>query len=53
MYLIFYGIFRFVVEFFRADPRGSVFFLSVSQFISIILIGAGMVLWIKQAKKII
>jgi phosphatidylglycerol:prolipoprotein diacylglycerol transferase len=52
VYLISYGIFRFVIEFFRADPRGNVFFLSISQFISIILIGLGIFLWLRHAKKI-
>lgn len=47
IYLIFYGIFRFLIEFFRADPRGSVFSLSLSQFISIILIGIVMVMWLR------
>ncbi len=52
-YLIFYGIFRFIIEFFRADLRGSVFFLSLSQFIAIILVGTGVFLWIRQVKTIV
>lgn len=38
LYLVMYSIGRFVIEFFRNDFRGSVGFLSTSQFISIILI---------------
>jgi phosphatidylglycerol:prolipoprotein diacylglycerol transferase len=49
-YLIIYGIFRFFIEFFRADPRGNIFFLSVSQAISIILVGFGIFLCLRQAK---
>ena len=52
LYLIFYGIFRFGIEFFRADPRGNIFYLSVSQFISIILIGLGVYLWSRYAEQI-
>ncbi|MCF7908692.1 MAG: prolipoprotein diacylglyceryl transferase [Candidatus Omnitrophica bacterium] len=33
-----YGIFRFVVEFFRGDPRGEIIFLSTSQLISLLVI---------------
>lgn len=40
-YLILYGIGRFVIEFYRADPRGAVGALSTSQFISIFVFAAG------------
>ncbi|MEX1378221.1 MAG: prolipoprotein diacylglyceryl transferase [Eubacteriales bacterium] len=41
LYLILYSVFRSVIEFFRADYRGSVGVLSTSQFISIfIFVGA-------------
>ena len=37
-YLITYSIFRFIIEFFRDDSlRGKIFFLSTSQFISIVI----------------
>lgn len=46
IYLFGYGIFRFVIEFFRADPRGAFLFgaLSPSQVICIgmLIIGAGL-----------
>jgi len=35
-YAFFYGIFRFIIEFYRGDPRGEVFSLSTSGFISLI-----------------
>jgi len=37
-FLIFYSIFRFIIEFFRADDRGNFLFFTTSQWISIILI---------------
>lgn len=43
-YLILYGVWRIFIEFFRSDPRGSVFALSTSQFISIFMIAAGILL---------
>ncbi|SEK66594.1 phosphatidylglycerol:prolipoprotein diacylglycerol transferase [Butyrivibrio sp. ob235] len=44
MYLILYGVGRFIIEFFRADYRGSLGVFSTSQIISfvIVAIGAGM-----------
>ena len=44
MYLILYSAGRFVIEFFRADYRGSIGVLSTSQFISIItlIMGVGL-----------
>lgn len=44
-YLIFYSIGRFILEFFRGDLiRGSVGILSTSQFISIFILAAGLVM---------
>ena len=43
-YLISYAFWRFAIEFFRSDPRGSFFGLSTSQFISILLLLVGIVL---------
>jgi len=36
-YLLLYAISRFIIEFYRGDPRGVVFGVSTSQFISLIL----------------
>ena len=36
-YMLLYAISRFFIEFFRGDPRGELFGLSTSQFISVIL----------------
>jgi phosphatidylglycerol:prolipoprotein diacylglycerol transferase len=37
LYMLLYAISRFIIEFFRGDPRGSVGPLSTSQFISLLL----------------
>jgi len=39
--VISYGIFRFIIEFLRGDPRGQILSLSTSQFISLILVALG------------
>lgn len=42
IYLVFYGVFRFALEFWRGDDRGATgFFLSPSQLMSILLVAAG------------
>jgi len=44
-YMLLYGISRFVIEFYRGDPRGSVFdVLSTSQFVSVILVPLAIVM---------
>jgi phosphatidylglycerol:prolipoprotein diacylglycerol transferase len=47
VYLILYSIFRFIIEFFRGDPRGSILFLSTSQLISLILIAISIFFWVR------
>jgi phosphatidylglycerol---prolipoprotein diacylglyceryl transferase len=37
LYMLLYAVSRFIIEFFRADPRGTVLSVSTSQFISILL----------------
>lgn len=44
VYLVGYGVWRFVIEFFRSDDRGAVGALSTSQFIGIFIVLAGIVL---------
>ncbi len=44
VYLMLYAVGRFVIEFLRNDPRGSVGMLSTSQFIAIFMFAAGAVL---------
>lgn len=52
-YLLFYSIGRFLIEFLRDDPRGGVGGLSTSQFISLFIFAAGvlMVLFFGLRKK--
>lgn len=45
MYLIIYSIGRFLVEFLRDDPRGTVGILSTSQFIAIFTLIAGVIIF--------
>lgn len=46
-YLLLYGVGRFLVEFLRDDPRGSVGVFSTSQFISIFIVAAGILLQLR------
>ncbi len=43
-YMVCYGVFRFVIEFFRSDDRGGVGTLSTSQFLGIFIVLGGVVL---------
>lgn len=40
-YLLLYGFFRLINEYFRSDPRGSFLFFSTSQYVSFFIIAAG------------
>ena len=42
-YLVGYGVWRFIIEFFRSDDRGAVGALSTSQFIGIFIVLFGIV----------
>ena len=50
MYLILYGVGRFLIEFLRNDPRGNVGFFSTSQFISLFMVPIGVVLYVLNNK---
>ncbi len=58
LYLILYSVGRFAIEFFRSDYRGSVGFLSTSQFIAIFMLIGGVLLfcmdklqWVEKIKR--
>lgn len=51
IYLTHYGVFRFLIEFIRADDRGGLSFLSPSQFQSIILFIVGTIIIIYNKKR--
>ncbi len=44
IYLILYGIGRFIIEFFRADPRRALFGLTSNQYVSIVFFALGIFL---------
>ncbi len=49
-YCLLYGSCRFVIEFWRGDPRGFYAGLSTSQWISLLLLAGGVVLWWMKVK---
>ncbi len=50
LYILLYGVSRFIVEFFRGDDRGSMMGLSTSQFISVVAVplAIGMLVWLRK-----
>lgn len=46
-YIILYSFFRFLIEFWRGDPRGQFLFLSTSQIIALTLFVLSCIFWIK------
>lgn len=52
-YLVSYGVWRFIIEFFRSDDRGAVGGLSTSQFIGIFVVLAGIAVLILAAKNVL
>lgn len=44
LYMVFYGISRFVIEIYRGDPRGAVGMFSTSQFVSIVLVPLALIM---------
>jgi phosphatidylglycerol---prolipoprotein diacylglyceryl transferase len=51
-YMLLYGISRFIIEFYRGDPRGTVFdALSTSQFVSIILVPLSVVMLVLLSRR--
>ena len=50
-YMLLYAVSRFIIEFYRGDPRGEIFGVSTSQFISLILapLSLGMLVWLSRA----
>jgi len=51
LYMLLYAISRFIIEFYRGDPRGSVGIFSTSQFISIILAPLALVMLVHLARQ--
>ena len=51
-YMVLYAVWRFIIEFFRDDFRGSVGALSTSQFISLFIFALGLFLLIRSRKTV-
>ena len=52
LYMTIYAVWRFVIEFFRADYRGNVGPLSTSQFISLFILAFGVYLLVKSRRAV-
>ncbi len=50
LFLILYSVFRFIIEFFRNDFRGTIWFMSTSQFISIIIFIVAIILFVMSTR---
>jgi phosphatidylglycerol---prolipoprotein diacylglyceryl transferase len=50
LYMLLYAISRFIIEFYRGDPRGSIGMFSTSQFISIILAPLAIVMLVRLSR---
>ena len=50
-YMLLYAISRFVIEFYRNDPRGSVLMFSTSQFISLVLAPLALIMLVYLARR--
>ena len=49
--MLLYAIARFVIEFYRGDPRGTVGMFSTSQFVSIVLAPLAIVMLVLLARR--
>src|SRR4029078_1142424 len=50
-YMCLYGISRFIIEFYRGDPRGSILMFSPSQFLSLIIVPLAIVMMIVLGRR--
>jgi phosphatidylglycerol---prolipoprotein diacylglyceryl transferase len=51
LYILLYGVARFVIEFFRGDPRGMLLGLSTSQFISLLIVPLAVVMLVRLSRR--
>lgn len=51
LYMLLYAISRYIVEIYRGDPRGTVFGLSTSQFVSILIVPLAIVMLLRLRRK--
>jgi len=52
LYMLLYAVSRFIIEFYRDDPRGSVGIFSTSQFISVILAPLAIVMLVYLSRRV-
>jgi len=52
VYLFLYGVGRFLIEYFRDDPRGAVGVFSTSQFISLFVVSGALLCYILEGKRV-
>jgi phosphatidylglycerol:prolipoprotein diacylglycerol transferase len=50
-YMFLYGVSRFIIEFYRGDPRGSIGMFSTSQFLSLIIVPLSIAMIIALARR--
>ena len=52
LYMLLYAVSRYIIEFFRGDPRGVIFGISTSQFISLLLapLAIAMLIWLSRTR---
>jgi phosphatidylglycerol:prolipoprotein diacylglycerol transferase len=50
-YMLLYGLSRFVIEFYRGDSRGTVGMFSTSQFVSLLIVPASLVMLVVLARR--
>jgi phosphatidylglycerol:prolipoprotein diacylglycerol transferase len=51
VYMLMYAVSRFVIEFFRDDPRGAVMMFSTSQFISLVLVPLSIIMLVVLSRR--
>jgi phosphatidylglycerol:prolipoprotein diacylglycerol transferase len=52
LYMLLYAISRFIIEFYRGDPRGAVGMFSTSQFISVVLAPLAIVMLVRLSRRL-
>lgn len=51
LYMVLYGVGRFLIEFLRSDDRGGIGMLSTSQWISLVIVALAVVLFVRNKKR--
>jgi phosphatidylglycerol:prolipoprotein diacylglycerol transferase len=50
-YMCLYGISRFIIEFYRGDPRGTIWVFSTSQFLSLVIVPLSLVMLVVLGRR--